>query len=796
MKPASIKGQITIIIIFFILLCVGLSYAAEISEKSQNAAGGTPPSTDIDINLSGRILLPRSDANGTMVSNFAAEIYLKKPGNVTEYAVSNKNDGSFKFSPFALKRGNSNFTLEAKANGYSNWSQSFTPTSDMDYGIYTTLKPGNDFLFIICMMPAILGLIIWITIRGSRRFGRTISVFIIANYFLVLLIWMTQEGTLSDMVFTGAIPGFKMKFIWAFLSVLLLEVLAVLLKPIVWPHLESFGKWAHIIKQEPVAPSSGSGDKTVGQEEETCGQSRRLNAIWLVATVTALWVLTIVSLFYANVRYGANTITLFNPDLSIPFYIPIASFLGILVYAATNIRDSFAFGDFTSVFRNKQLALGERILIGPYIAIIAYLMLFRLVTDQIKPISTGYGALVAALAFAFFTGLFVKPVLSYLEKLAVKMLPLSDQIELLERDEANEDLTDLLGLSDTMALELQGQNISKIETLKDLTDDDMNRMFDKFETVSIGQLIGARHMAKLYLKEIRALKDILKLKPEHIDDLKSNQAACIRRISILNENTLKDRMESGISLDLNYIIKKAEAVTTLYDELREIELINSSKSCPKISKIAGEFMGLNLNYFKDIYAKLLNETKESKSDGEGEKIIFIKTDLYNCFEAIGSLRDKMAVGKHLAIKEIEAILADLEQLGENIPVRDLNSLDLFTLGNILSIPSGSLQKYKTNVKCYPFIEKVIGLREDLEKSMSQLDLKDVSDCKKGLKAVSGMLNNDKLTKELREMNIKEFGDVISSDALSFLKIVDELTSEQKTALKDIKLKDLADYFSI
>jgi len=781
MKHASIKGQITIIILIFILLCFGLSYAAAVLEKGKNAAGGVP-SSDININLSGRILLPSADANGTIAPNLNAEIYLKKPGNIAEYTVSSKSNGSFKFSPFALKRGNSNFTLEAKASGYSNWSQSFAPTSDMDYSIYVTLMPGNDFLIIICMMPAILGLIIWISIRGSKRFGRTISIFVIANYFIAILIWMTsKEDTVSNMLSTVDIAGHKIGSALVFLCILVLEGLAVLLKPIFWPYLDNFGKKMAIIKD-------------VEPKEETCGQSRRLNATWLVATVTALWVLTFVSLFYANIRYGANTITIFNPDLSIPFYVPIAAFLGILVYAATNIRDSFAFGDFTSVFRKKQLALGERVLIGPYIAILAYLILFRLVTDQIKPISTGYGALVAAVALAFFTGLFVKPVLSYLEKLTVKMLPQSDQIELLERNEANEDLTDLLGLSDTLALELQGQNISKIETLNELTDEDIKESFEKFETVSLGQLIGARYMAKLYLKEVSALKNLLKLKPEQIDDLKSNQVACIRRISTLNEDDLKIHLDLETSKDLGPVIKKSKAISCIYDDLRTNNLINSSKSSSKIVSIADEFAATHFKSFDDIYSKLMKETKLDAT--EGEKIEFIKTDLYKCFEVVGGLRDKMAVAPQMTLKEAGSICIILKTLDEKNLTTDLDNFGLYTLGDIFSIPGDELQNYTTNVQVKSFIETAIGLKQNLERYMSRLALKDITDCKKDLETISGFMKNSDVTNELREMNITEFGDVFSCDALKFLKVVDELTSEQKAALKGIKFKDLADYFSI
>jgi hypothetical protein len=786
MKHTSIKSRITIIVIFFILLCVGLSYADAIPEKSKNAAGGAPPSSDIDINLSGRILLPRADANGTIASDIEAEIYLKKPGNITEYTVSNKSDGSFKFSPFALKQGNSNFTLEAKASGYSNWSLNFAPTHGRDYNVYITLAPNNDLLFIIFMMPAILGLIAWIAIRGSRRFGRTISVFVIANYLIALLIWVTSskgmDGVRSDVIIFGYNLGIKWLFL-CIIFILLLEMLFIALWPKVWPHLKG-----------PLGIKSLD-----GLDEETCGESRRLNATGLVATVTALWVLTIAGMFYANFRDGACGVTIFNPGLYIPFYIPIAAFLGILVYAATNIKESFAFGDYTSVYRNKQLALGERVLIGPYIAILAYLMLFRLVADQVKPISTGYGALVAALSLAFFTGLFVKPVLSYLEKIAVKMLPQSDQIELKERDKANEDLTDMLGLSDTLALELQEHKISKIESLMDLTDADIKKIFDKFETVSLGQLLGGRYMAKLYLKEIRALKNLLKLKPEQIDDLKSNQVACIRRISTLTETKLKSCMDLAISDDVSAsdLIEKAKAISCLYDELRTDDLIIPSKSDPKISKITDELINRNIASFDDVHSKLIKENKSTTSQGDHAE--FTKTKAYDFLEAIDGLsEDKRAVVSSLPIKGAKSIMDDLENLTKTAtPIDDLAKVGILTFDDIMSIPSCALDEYKKNddKDIDSFIVKVNALSSETKKGIGKLAIKDIDLCKTALKEIADKPDGIPAD-ELKDMNINEFKDALSSDVLKFLKVVYELTSEQQSALKDIKLKDLADYFSI
>ena len=784
MKHASIKGKITIIILLFILLCFGLSYAAAVSEKGKNATGGVP-SSDININLSGRILLPSADANGTIAPNLNAEIYLKKPGNIAEYTVSSKSNGSFKFSPFALKRGNSNFTLEAKASGYSNWSLNFSPTYSRNYDVYITLVPTNDLLFIIFMVPAILGLIAWIAIRGSRRFGRTISVFVIANYLIALLIWVTSsKGTANiwdDVYFHNISLGIKWLFLYV-LIILLLEMLFIALWPKVWPHLKG-----------PL------GIKDLdGQDGETCGESRRLNATGLVATVTALWVLTIAGMFYANFRYGACGVTIFNPGLYIPFYIPIAAFLGILVYAATNIKESFAFGDYTSVYRNKQLALGERVLIGPYIAILAYLMLFRLVSDQVKPISTGYGALVAALSLAFFTGLFVKPVLSYLEKIAVKMLPQSDQIELKERDKANEDLTDMLGLSDTLALELQEHKISKIESLMDLTDADIKKIFGKFETVSLSQLLGGRYMAKLYIKEIRALKNLLKLKPEQIDDLKSNQAACIRRISTLTEAKLKSCMDLAISDDVSAsdVIEKAKAISCLYDELRVDDLINPSKSDPKISKITDELIRRNITSFDDIHTKLITEDKSTKP--QGEHVEFKKSKAYEFLEAIDVLFDReSAVVSPLPIKDAASIATDLEKLKTPIPFDKITRAGILTFDDAMSISGCTLDKYRTDddKDVFSFIMNVNALEPATKKGIGKIAIADIDLCRATLKKIAEKSSGFPAD-ELKDMNINEFRDVLSSDVLKFLKVVYELTSEQQRALKDIKLKDLADYFSI
>lgn len=140
--------------------------------------------------------------------------------------------------------------------------------------------------------------------------------------------------------------------------------------------------------------------------------------------------LALLALLYAF--RGVQSVSLFSESITIPFVAPAFAFLGVLVYAIYVLAEDYVQrprsdnrGDAAERHR-ILLALGNRIVIAPYVAIVAVLALFDTADHRMIPF------------VAFFTGLWIEPVLGTLKGIGDRLvnrapLPIATPLDTEER---------------------------------------------------------------------------------------------------------------------------------------------------------------------------------------------------------------------------------------------------------------------------------------------------------------------------------------------------------------------------
>lgn len=133
--------------------------------------------------------------------------------------------------------------------------------------------------------------------------------------------------------------------------------------------------------------------------------------------VALIWsaVISILTCYYAAM-YKIDTLYLFNDNLAVPIFVPVFAFIGVVAYATYSMKFNFRQffgGNATDEVRQKILmSIAHRILIAPYIAMIAYLVLLKNIESS-RTIAF----------FSFFTGLYMPVIMETLNQAGLKLLP-------------------------------------------------------------------------------------------------------------------------------------------------------------------------------------------------------------------------------------------------------------------------------------------------------------------------------------------------------------------------------------
>jgi hypothetical protein len=153
----------------------------------------------------------------------------------------------------------------------------------------------------------------------------------------------------------------------------------------------------------------------------------RVTQLYAVGTAT-LWGVVLGLLLVIYARQGNALIALFWPDLFISSGVVVFALLGYLTYVAFSLEEKDKDLLFDGTNRQKQhilLTLGGRLLIAPYVALTGY----AIFAATFKSLNTG----AFAAFFGFFTGVWIKPVLSALNNIGIKLLSKEEQEKVYQR---------------------------------------------------------------------------------------------------------------------------------------------------------------------------------------------------------------------------------------------------------------------------------------------------------------------------------------------------------------------------
>ncbi|HSP14068.1 MAG TPA: hypothetical protein VLV78_04885 [Thermoanaerobaculia bacterium] len=150
-------------------------------------------------------------------------------------------------------------------------------------------------------------------------------------------------------------------------------------------------------------------------------QGLRVTQLYAVGTA-ALWGIVLALLLAVYAEQGHALIALFWPDLFISSGVVVFALIGYLTYVAFSLEEKDRELLFDGTPREKQhilLTLGGRLLIAPYVALTGY----AIFAATFKSLNTG----AFAAFFGFFTGVWIKPVLTALNAIGVRLLSKEEQ---------------------------------------------------------------------------------------------------------------------------------------------------------------------------------------------------------------------------------------------------------------------------------------------------------------------------------------------------------------------------------
>ena len=184
------------------------------------------------------------------------------------------------------------------------------------------------------------------------------------------------------------------------------------------------------------------------------------------------WMFAFSVFLFLSVFYTNNfSIYFFDPVLKVPLFVPIIAFLGAISYVTISVlkhkEQVLLEGE---NMKRIQYAYGRRLLISPYIAIIALYTLSEVI--QMK--NTW-----AIVFFAYFVGLYTKAIEGTLMELGMKFLTAKQKKDLSNREMAQSDISKLTSASITYKLDIAG--ISTISDLKAIPDEKIGEYAKKTE---------------------------------------------------------------------------------------------------------------------------------------------------------------------------------------------------------------------------------------------------------------------------------------------------------------------------
>jgi len=281
------------------------------------------------------------------------------------------------------------------------------------------------------------------------------------------------------------------------------------------------------------------------------------NYHWYAYSPAIGWVVSFAILISTAVVAKDYNIYFLDPTLKVSLFVPIAAFLGATSYITVSMLNNIGRKPLTSNWKLYYFAYGRRLMMAPYIAIIA-----------LFPI-TGLAQLEnpwAILFFAYFVGLYTKEIEGTLEEIGRKFLSEKQKIELNEREKKASEIVKRLEVSTGIAVKLSDQDINNISDLLTSTNKKIEEAAEK-AGVEIDYLTGLKTKAKQQDDGIKAMKEKLGLDHDLLSMLVDAGIYSMSELSQIEGNCLSEIAANiGINKDcLGSLVNKAKSAVKEID---------------------------------------------------------------------------------------------------------------------------------------------------------------------------------------------------------------------------------------
>ena len=204
------------------------------------------------------------------------------------------------------------------------------------------------------------------------------------------------------------------------------------------------------------------------------------------------WIVSFI-VFFISASYTKNyEIYFFDPDLKVSLFVPIIAFIGAISYVTVSIINNIETKPSPEDWKRIRCAYGRRLLMAPYIAIIALFTIFESV-HMTNPW--------AILFFAYFVGLYTKLIEGTLKEIGMKFLTKKQKIELSKIEMGSSDIVRQLNVSIGIAHKLDALGISKIDDLAAIRPERINEIAEK-------AVIDKAHLTHLMDRSKKRIQDI------------------------------------------------------------------------------------------------------------------------------------------------------------------------------------------------------------------------------------------------------------------------------------------------
>ena len=183
---------------------------------------------------------------------------------------------------------------------------------------------------------------------------------------------------------------------------------------------------------------------------------------WIASFIVFLSIATFVTKSYE--------IYFFDPDLRVSIFVPIVAFIGSISYITVGMIAKVKTKPSRSDWKHIHSSYGRRLLMAPYIAIIALFTIFE---------PTQMENLWVILFFAYFVGLYTKLIEGTLKEIGMKFLTKKQKIELSKIEMGSSDITKQLNVSTGIAHSLDALGISKIDDLAAIRSEKINEIAEQ-----------------------------------------------------------------------------------------------------------------------------------------------------------------------------------------------------------------------------------------------------------------------------------------------------------------------------